>query len=116
MIMIIEKVLKILDEKKAVDIETFDTSAYKNRMCETCIIASGTSSRHMQSVAEYIYKQLKNDGYSPYMEGNAKSGWVLIEAEGIEIHLFKPEAREYYHIEDLVKSGKKPSDSEEQQI
>lgn len=110
--MYVDKVLNILDEKKAVNIVKYDTSSYKNRMSDVCIVASGTSSRHMQSVADYVYKQLKCDGFSPYIEGNAKSGWVLIEANGLELHLFKPELREYYNIEELVRSGKKPINTE----
>lgn len=103
--MLTDKIIKMLDDKKAVDIKIFDISSYKNRLSEIYIIASGTSSRHMQAVADFIYKQLKSDGYHPYIEGNAKSGWVLIEADSIEIHLFKPELREYYNIEELLQIG-----------
>lgn len=110
--MLTDKIIKMLDDKKVIDIKMFDVSSYKNRMSETCIIASGTSSRHMQAVADFIYKQLKSDGYHPYIEGNAKSGWVLIETDSIEIHLFKPELREYYNIEELLKFGS-PRNSED---
>jgi ribosome-associated protein len=97
-----EEILRILDEKKSERIIEFDTSASKARSSDSCIIASGTSSRHMQSVADHVFKFLKSCKLHPIIEGNAKCGWVLIEAAGIEIHLFKPDLREYYDLETFV--------------
>ena len=105
-----DQILKILDEKKATEIVQIDTSSFNARMSDLCIIACGTSSRHMQSVADYIYKFMKSEGLKPHMEGTAKSGWILIESFGIEIHLFKPDLREYYDLESILKDGKKPTD------
>lgn len=103
-------ILDILDRKKAEDIKTFDMSHNKKRFSDISVICSGTSSRHMQSVADYMYQKLKKAGYKPYLEGNAKSGWVVIEVDSIEIHFFKPELRLYYNLEELLNSGKNPSD------
>ncbi len=106
--MLINDINNILLDKKATDIQIIDTTNCKTRMTDTCIIASGTSSRHMQAVADYIYKELKARKLHPHIEGDAKSGWVLIEASNIEIHLFKPDLRSYYNIEELLNSGKRP--------
>lgn len=95
-------IVKILDDKKAENIVQIDLSNKTNRLTDVCIVASGTSSRHVQSVADYIYRFLKNGKLHPKMEGTAKSGWVMIEASGVEVHLFKPELREYYDIESLL--------------
>lgn len=103
-----EEVIKILDEKKAENIVEIDLSNCNARLSEFAIIASGTSSRHTQSVAEYIYRFLKGKKLHPLLEGNANTGWVMIEANGIEVHLFKPESREYYNLEELLSSGKTP--------
>ena len=100
--------VKLLDEKKAENIVEFDISAYKNRLSDWCIIASGTSSRHAQAVADYAYKYLKEIKLSPRIEGSAKTGWVMIDAGGIELHIFKPDLREYYNIESLL-DGKRPT-------
>jgi ribosome-associated protein len=97
-----QEIMRILDEKKAENIIEIDTSKLKARITDACIIASGTSSRHMQSIADQLYRVLKQRKQRPLIEGNAKSGWVLLEASGIEIHLFKPELREYYDLEALL--------------
>lgn len=104
-----KSIIKILDEKKAENIVEIDLSKCNSRLTESSIIASGTSSRHTQAVADYIYRFLKNEKLSPILEGKAESGWVMIEANGIEIHLFKPELREYYNLEELLSSGKTPN-------
>lgn len=103
------EISKILDEKKAENIVEVDLSSSNARLADTCIIASGTSSRHTQSVADYVYKFLKSEKLHPLIEGNSKTGWVMIEAAGIEIHLFKPELREYYDLESLLASGRTPN-------
>ena len=94
----------LLEDKKAEQIVGIDLSLCANRHSDFCIIASGTSSRHMGSLGEYIYKYLKQIDLEPKMEGNAKNGWVMIDAGGIEVHLFKPDLRDYYDLETLMRS------------
>lgn len=105
-----KQVLKILDEKKAENIVEIDMSDNPKKLADMCIVASGTSSRHTQAVADYVYKFLKSEKLHPIIEGTAQSGWVMIEASGLEIHLFKPELREYYDLESLLLSGKTPKE------
>jgi ribosome-associated protein len=97
-----ELVLKILDEKKAVDIVEIRLPSGLGRLSETCVIASGTSSRQMQAVADHLYRFFKSQRKKPLIEGNAKNGWIVIEAAGIEVHLFRPEMRSYYDLETLL--------------
>jgi ribosome-associated protein len=99
------EIIKFLDEKKINDIVAIHTSAYECRASDLCIIGSGTSSRHMQSVATQLYRSLKNAKLSPKIEGTASFGWILIEVYGIEIHLFSPDMRKYYDIESLLSSN-----------
>ncbi|MDR0695601.1 MAG: ribosome silencing factor [Holosporales bacterium] len=96
-------VMQMLDEKKALDIVEIPLSAGLGRFSETCLIASGTSSRQMQAVADHLYRFFKSQGQKPLIEGSAESGWIIIEAAGIEVHLFKPEMRSYYDLESLLK-------------
>ena len=110
--MIKSGIIKLLDEKKAENIVEIDLSQNEARLSDSCIVASGTSSRHTQAVADYIYRFLKDNKLHPIIEGTAQSGWVMIEASGIEVHLFKPELREYYDLESLLLSGKKPGEVE----
>lgn len=93
----IDSVVALLHEKKAVDIETIDISSDCKRMSDYIVIASGTSARHVQSVSEHVSKFFRHC----HTEGSPNSGWVLIEANGIEVHLFKPELRNFYDLKSL---------------
>jgi ribosome-associated protein len=101
------EVLRLLDDRKTEHIEMIDLAHNEARLSDSCIVGSGTSSRHVDSIANSVYKYLKTEKLSPRIEGSGQSGWVLIESAGIEIHLFKPEVREYYYIESLMRSSEK---------
>ena len=97
-------IVNLLNDKKVENTTVFDLSNNTDKLIDYCIIGSGTSSRHTQSVAEYLTKLFQSKGIIPNIEGNAKDGWVMVEANGIEIHLFKPDIRNYYDIESLLLS------------
>ena len=97
-------IVDLLNDKKVDDVCIFDLSNNSNKLIDYCIIGSGMSSKHTQAVAEYLTKLFKSKGIVPNVEGNAKDGWVMVEANGIEIHLFKPDIRSYYDIESLLLS------------
>lgn len=98
------KVIDLLNDKKVENICIFDLSNNIDKLIDYCIIGSGTSSKHTQAVAEYLTKLFKHNRIIPNVEGNASDGWVTIEANGIEIHLFKPDVRSYYDIESFLLS------------
>lgn len=98
------KVIDLLNDKKVENIRIFDLSNNTDKLIDYCIIGSGTSSKHTQSVAEYLTKLFKRNGIIPIVEGNASDGWVTIEANGIEIHIFKPDIRSHYDIESFLLS------------
>lgn len=97
-------IINLLNDKKVDNICIFDLSNNSNKLMDYCIIGSGTSSKHTQAVAEYLTKLFKNKGIIPNVEGDAKDGWVTVEANGVEIHLFKPDIRLHYDIESLLLS------------
>lgn len=92
----------LLSEKKAIGIVSIDLSSNNSRISDYCLIASGTSSRHAQGLADYVYRLFKDFGGKPHIEGSAKNGWVLVDDFGIEVHIFKPELRSFYNIEELL--------------
>ena len=100
-----DTVRALLLDKKVEDIKEFDLSGNNKKLSDVCFIGSGTSSRHAQSVADYLYKLFK-DAFNiiPNMSGEAKSGWIVIEALGVEVHIFKPELRKYYDLEGVLSS------------
>lgn len=71
------------------------------------VICSGTSVRMLDTLAEEVNKYLKeNHQYRARVEGVAQEGWLLIDFGDIIVHLFSPERRNYYRLEDLWGQGK----------
>ena len=99
-----EKILNIitqsLDDGKAEDIVTMDLQG-KTSIASYMVVASGTSQRHVASLADQIEMKLKAAGYKSVIEGAEKADWVLIDAFDVIVHIFKPEVREFYSIEKM---------------
>ena len=100
-----EKLLKktqhILEDDKAVDLTVIDV-ANKTPMAEYMIIATGTSHRHVSALAHRLISKLKDDGFGrPVVEGLAQGDWVLVDAGGVIVHIFRPEVREFYNLEKM---------------
>ena len=91
----------ILDNNKAKDIVSIDLKN-KSYIADYMIIASGTSSRHLQSLSENLVSELKKKGiYNCRIEGKDSSDWKLVDAMDIIIHIFQPEKREFYDLEKM---------------
>ena len=91
----------ILDNNKAKDIVSIDLKK-KSYIADYMIIASGTSSRHLQSLSENLISELKKIGiYNCRMEGKDSTDWKLVDAIDIIIHIFHPEKREFYDLEKM---------------
>jgi ribosome-associated protein len=98
---LLDFVMKSLDDDKAVDPIVVDLAG-KTAMADYMVVASGTSQRHISSMAEKILQALKERGMKNASgEGLGASDWVLIDAGDVIIHLFKPEMRSFYDIEKL---------------
>ena len=93
--------INTLDSNKALDIVSIDLEN-KSSMADYLIIASGTSSRHMQALSEIILDKFKNNGISNCkIEGRESSDWKLIDGIDIIVHIFNPETRKFYEIEKI---------------
>ena len=69
-------------------------------MADYMVIASGTSSRQVASMAEHIEFKLKRAGVSLLgLEGMRQADWVLLDANDVIVHLFRPEVRDFYGLE-----------------
>lgn len=100
-------VVQVLDEKKADDIEVIDVRG-KSALTDFMIIASGTSTRHVSSLARTIQEALhKKKIYPLAVEGITEGEWILLDLNDVIVHLFKPEARGYYNLEELWREGEK---------
>ena len=92
---------KILDDNKAQNISSIDLKN-KSFIADYMIVASGTSSRHLQSLAEILVTELKKLGLTECrIEGRDSSDWKLVDAHDVIIHIFHPEKREFYDLEKM---------------
>ena len=96
-----EIVIKTLDLNKAQDIVTIDLKD-KSSMADYMIIASGTSSRHIQSLSEQVLEKLKNNGVKDSkIEGKESGEWKLVDGIDLIVHIFHPEKRKFYELEKI---------------
>ncbi len=74
----------------------------KSYIADYMIIASGTSSRHIQSLSEILLSTLEKKGLGKFkIEGRTSDGWKLIDAMDVIIHIFHPEKRKFYDLEKM---------------
>ena len=96
-----EVVINTLDLNKAQDIVTIDLKD-KSSMADYMIIASGTSSRHIQSLSEQVLEKLKNNGVKESkIEGEESLEWKLVDGIDLIVHIFHPEKRKFYELEKI---------------
>ena len=94
-------VINTLDNNKAQDIVSIDLKD-KSSMADYMIIASGTSSRHIQSLSEQVLNKLKDNGVKDSkIEGKDSSEWKLVDGIDLIIHIFHPEKRRFYELEKM---------------
>ena len=94
-------VINTLDINKAEDIVTIDLKD-KSSMADYMIIASGTSSRHIQSLSEQVLEKLKDSGVkNSKIEGKESNEWKLVDGIDLIVHIFHPEKRKFYELEKI---------------
>ena len=94
-------ILKTLDSNKALDIISIDLKN-KSSMADYMIIASGTSSRHIQSLSEQVLEKLKDNGIkNSKIEGKESNEWKLVDGIDLIVHIFHPEKRKFYELEKI---------------
>ena len=94
-------IIKTLDSNKALDIVSIDLKN-KSSMADYMIIASGTSSRHIQALSEQVLEKFKKNGIiNCKIEGKDSSDWKLIDGIDLIVHIFIPEKRKFYEIEKI---------------
>ena len=94
-------IITTLDTNKAKDIVSIDLKD-KSSMADYMIIASGTSSRHIQSLSEQVLEKLKNNGIKESkIEGKDSAEWKLVDGIDLIVHIFHPEKRKFYELEKM---------------
>ena len=94
-------IIQTLDINKAQDIISIDLKD-KSSMADYMIIASGTSSRHIQSLSEQVLEKFKDNGMKDSkIEGKDSAEWKLVDGIDIVVHIFNPEKRKFYELEKI---------------
>jgi len=94
-------VLNALADMKAQDVRTLDVRGLTD-IADTMIIASGTSDRHVKSIADRVVQQAKAAGKRPYgVEGERDGEWVLVDLPDVMVHVMLQRVREFYALEQL---------------
>jgi len=93
--------LRILDERQAEEIVTVSLAG-RSSVADYLIIASGRASRQIAAIAHYLREAFEKLGArQPRIEGLPEGNWVLVDAGDVIVHLFRPEVRHYYNLEDI---------------
>jgi len=94
-------IINTLDSNKALDIVSIDLKD-KSSIADFMIVASGTSSRHIQSLSEQVLEKFKTNGLKNCkIEGKDSAEWKLVDGIDIVVHIFNPEKRKFYELEKI---------------
>ncbi len=96
-----EVVAAALDDLKAQNVAVLDVSQLTD-VTDTIVIASGTSDRHVKSLAGRVVERAKEAGFRPMgVEGEREGEWVLVDLRDVIVHVMLPRVREFYALEKL---------------
>ena len=99
-----------LDELKAKDVTRIDVRG-KSSVCDFMVVASGTSTRHVKSIADEVVRFAKKLDVMPLgVEGEREAEWVLVDLGDVVVHAMLPRVREFYALERLWTVGDQPPD------
>ncbi len=94
-------ILDALDDMKALEVKMLDVRGLTD-IADFMVIASGTSDRHVRSVAQRVVEKAKQSGFRPHgVEGQQDGDWVLIDLNEMIVHVMLPRVREFYGLERL---------------
>ncbi|PCI63669.1 MAG: ribosome silencing factor [Kordiimonadales bacterium] len=98
---LLKNVTECLDSNKAEDIVSIDLAG-KSGIADYIVIANGRSQRQVAALADYVVKDLKKAGHKNIVvEGLAQADWVLIDANDVVVHIFRPEVRSFYSLDKM---------------
>ena len=94
-----------LDDMKAANVRVLDVRGVTD-IADTMVIASGTSDRHVRSIADRVVESAKKAGFRPIgVEGAGDGEWVLVDLQDVIVHVMLPRVREFYRLESLWELG-----------
>ena len=100
-------ILQSLDDDQAQDVVTIPLEG-KSSIADHMVVASGRSSRQVAAIAQKLAERVKHAGRTARIEGLPGADWVLIDAEDVVVHIFRPEVRSFYNLERMWSFGDAP--------
>ena len=101
-------VLRSLDDDKALDVVSIPLSG-KSNIADYMVIASGRSTRQVAAMAQKLGERIKRElGRAVRVEGLPVADWVLIDADDVIVHIFRPEVRSFYNLERMWAFDERP--------
>ena len=100
---LIALILHGIEEVKGLDINLLDLREIENTVCDYFIICNGTSNTHVNAIVNSIQKSVSKASKDKpwHVEGRENGEWVLLDYINVVVHVFQPQAREFYDIEGL---------------
>ena len=103
---LIKRILKLLEDAKAEEIVLIDAQ-HRSSLADYLLICEGRSQLHCRGIAENVEHNLKREGEASLgIEGEREGNWVLLDYGNIILHVFHPEIRKYYRLEELYEQGR----------
>ena len=99
-------IVDALEEKKGEDILLLDLRGV-TELCDYFVLCNGTSDRMLDGLADDLLRKIKTSHkLKGRLEGESREGWLLVDYGQVIVHLFSPDQREYYSLEELWSAGK----------
>ncbi len=97
---LLNKITKLLDDKKAIDLTALDVSE-KTTIADSFIIATGTSITHIRTLADHVEEELKKQQIYPNKIEGYNTEWILMDYGEVVVHIFTQKERQNYNLEEL---------------
>ena len=101
---VLKRIVNAVEDKKAEHVKVLDISLI-SVMADIFIITSGSNTSQLEAITDAAHEAFMKEGIDYKTEGDATSGWVLIDAGDIILHIFSREARDFYDLERIWKDG-----------
>jgi ribosome-associated protein len=98
---LVQLVEEALDDLKAIDMVALNVTGFTS-VTDYMLIVSGTSNRHVRSIADNVMEMVKAAGETVLgVEGHEYGEWVLVDLGDVVVHIMQPQVRDYYKLENL---------------